>query len=108
MLRGMASALYAFAAFFVVAGAAPPRVSLLAAFALATARGLIAQGARATRQKWKTRPRGTGRVFASPRLITRPGTTRELLAAAQTQFAFSMTPHFHGEPGGLRDQHVAS
>jgi hypothetical protein len=45
VLRGMASALYAFAAFFVIAGLALPRVSLLAAFALATAGGLIAQGA---------------------------------------------------------------
>ena len=45
VLRGMASALYAFAAFFVIAGAALPRVSLLAAFTLATAGGLIAQGA---------------------------------------------------------------
>jgi hypothetical protein len=45
VLRGMASALYAFAAFFVIAGAALPRTSLLAAFALATTGGLIAQGA---------------------------------------------------------------
>lgn len=45
VLRGMASALYAFAAFFVIAGAALPRTSLLTAFALATTGGLIAQGA---------------------------------------------------------------
>jgi hypothetical protein len=45
VLRGMASALYAFAAFFVIAGLALPRVSIFAAFALATAGGLIAQGA---------------------------------------------------------------
>jgi hypothetical protein len=45
VMRGMASALYAFAAFFAIAGAALPRMSLLAAFALATAGGLIAQGA---------------------------------------------------------------
>src|SRR5208282_2102844 len=45
VMRGMASALYAFAAFFAIAGAALPRMSLIAAFALATAGGLIAQGA---------------------------------------------------------------
>lgn len=45
VMRGMASALYAFAAFFAIAGAALPRMSLLAAFALATAGGLITQGA---------------------------------------------------------------
>jgi len=41
----MASALYAFAAFFGIASATLPRMSLIAAFALATAGGLIAQGA---------------------------------------------------------------
>jgi hypothetical protein len=45
VLRGMVSALYAFAAFFVIIGAALPRASLLAAFALATAGCLIVQGA---------------------------------------------------------------
>ena len=45
VLRGMASALYAFAVFFVIAGAALPRASLPAAFALATTAALIAQGA---------------------------------------------------------------
>jgi hypothetical protein len=45
VLRGMASAPYAFAVFFVIAGAALPRASLPAAFALATAAALVAQGA---------------------------------------------------------------
>jgi hypothetical protein len=45
VMRGMANALYAFAAFFAIAGAALPRMSLLPAFALATAGALIAQGA---------------------------------------------------------------
>ena len=45
VMRGMASALFAFAAFFVVAGAALPRTSLIAAFVLATAAGLTIQGA---------------------------------------------------------------
>jgi hypothetical protein len=45
VLRGMATALYAFAAFFVIVGVALPRVSILAAFVLATAGCLIAQGA---------------------------------------------------------------
>jgi hypothetical protein len=45
VMRGMANALYAFAAFFAIAGAALPRMSLVAAFALATAGALIAQGA---------------------------------------------------------------
>jgi len=44
-MRGMASALYAFAAFFAIAGATLPRMSLIAAFALATAGCLTAQGA---------------------------------------------------------------
>jgi hypothetical protein len=45
VMRGMASALFAFAAFFVVAGAALPRMSLLAAFIMATACCLFVQGA---------------------------------------------------------------
>jgi hypothetical protein len=45
VLRGMASALFGVAAFFVIAGAALPHLSLLAAFALAAAGGLIVQGA---------------------------------------------------------------
>jgi hypothetical protein len=45
VLRGMATALYGFAAFFIIASLALSRISLLAAFALATAGGLIAQGA---------------------------------------------------------------
>jgi hypothetical protein len=45
VLRGMSSALYAFAAFFVIAGAALPHAPLPAAFALATAGCLITQGA---------------------------------------------------------------
>lgn len=45
VLRGMTSALYAFAAFFAIASAALPRMSLIAAFGLATAGCLIAQGA---------------------------------------------------------------
>ena len=45
VMRGMATALYAFAAFFAIAGAALPRMSLIAAFALATAGGLITQSA---------------------------------------------------------------
>jgi hypothetical protein len=45
VIRGMATALYAFAGFFAIAGAALPRMSLIPAFALATAGGLIAQGA---------------------------------------------------------------
>ncbi len=45
VVRGMASALYAFAMFFAIVSATLPRMSLIAAFALATAGGLIAQGA---------------------------------------------------------------
>jgi hypothetical protein len=45
VMRGMASALYAFAAFFAIVGAALPRMSLFAAFVLATAGCLIVQGA---------------------------------------------------------------
>ncbi len=45
VMRGLASALYAFAVFFAVAGASLPHMSLPAAFALATGSGLIAQGA---------------------------------------------------------------
>jgi hypothetical protein len=45
VMRGMTSALYAFATFFIVASAALPRLSLVAAFGLATAAGLIVQGA---------------------------------------------------------------
>ena len=39
------AALFSVAAFFVIAGAALPRLSLVAAFRLATAGGLIVQGA---------------------------------------------------------------
>ncbi len=45
VMRGMASALYAFTVFFAIASATLPRMSLIAAFALATAGGLIALGA---------------------------------------------------------------
>jgi hypothetical protein len=41
----MASALYAFMAFFAIASATLPRMSLLAVFAVATVGCLIAQGA---------------------------------------------------------------
>jgi hypothetical protein len=45
VLRGMTSALYAFATFFFIASAALPRLSLFSAFGLATVGGLIAQTA---------------------------------------------------------------
>jgi hypothetical protein len=45
VMRGMTSALFAFAAFFVVVGAALPRMSLIAAFILAAAGCLLVQGA---------------------------------------------------------------
>lgn len=45
VMRGMAAALYAFAVFFVIAGAALPRLPLTVAFSLATAGALAIQGA---------------------------------------------------------------
>ncbi len=45
VLRGMASALFAFAAFFYVVGLALPRAGLLAAFSMATLAALTIQGA---------------------------------------------------------------
>lgn len=44
VMRGMAAALYAFAVFFLVAGAALGRMPVAAAFALATAGALVMQG----------------------------------------------------------------
>jgi hypothetical protein len=45
VMRGMASALFAFAAFFLVAGVALTRMPLFAAFGLAVAGAVITQGA---------------------------------------------------------------
>jgi hypothetical protein len=45
VMRGMAAALYAFAVFFLVAGAALTRMPIALAFTLATAAALFAQGA---------------------------------------------------------------
>ena len=109
MLRGMASALYAFAVFFVIAGAALPRASLPAAFALATAAALIAQGAtlRLLRRPLKMEDAaegGIGRVFASPRLITRaPG----LLGAVAVALVHVTVHHVHDELCSLRHQHAS-
>jgi hypothetical protein len=44
-MRGMAAALYVFAVFFLIAGAALERMPIAAAFALATAGALVTQGA---------------------------------------------------------------
>ena len=67
VMRGMASALYAFAAFFAIAGAALPSMSLIAAFALATAGRLIAQGAtlRMVRRPLKMEDAADGEPAAS-------------------------------------------
>jgi len=45
VMRGMATALYAFAVFFLIAGMALTHMATGAAFALATAGALIVQGA---------------------------------------------------------------
>ena len=107
VMRGMASALYAFAVFFAIAGAAP--AAHVAAWRLSHWRRPAASSPRgrrcvscAARQKWKTRPRGN-----RPRLHLAEADASGLLGSA----AFALTPvmmhPLHGEARALRHQHVA-
>jgi hypothetical protein len=75
VMRGMASALFAFAAFFVIVGATVLQMSLIAAFILATAGCLLVQGATLylVRRPLKMKDAAGGEPAASsPRLIRKP------------------------------------